>query len=168
MTIKSQLLEKEFIQVSLILMYSRPATRTIAILAFVFLCVAVSGFIAAPERANPLSILVPLAMLTALPLSVYISSRKAYKTIAQLRESVLYSMDDNSVMAKGETYDITYAWNDIFKVTATRNWVFIWQDKQRALPLARKDFPDLEIAGLKDILDRNNVKNNLKTAGETA
>ncbi len=161
MTVKSQLSEKEFIQVSLLMMYSKPATRSIAIIAFVFLCIAVSGFIAAPQNANPLSILVPLAMLTALPLSILFSAKKAYKNIKQLQETVIYSMDKNELIVKGETYSVTYEWSGIYKVSQTKNWILIWQDKQRALPISTKDLWGGQVAELKEILDSHGVKNNL-------
>ena len=161
MTVKSQLSEKEFIQVSLLLMYSKSATRTISIVAFVFLMVAVSGFIANAHKANPLSLLVPLAMLTALPLSIYFSARKAYRNIHQLREVVIYSIDKNGLVVKGETYSVTYQWSEIYKVSQTKNWILIWQDKQRALPIAAKDVWGGQVAELKDILDDNGVKNDL-------
>ena len=161
MTIKSQLSEKEFIQVSLLMMYNKSATRTVGIIAIVFLFIAVSGFIAAPRNANPLSILVPLAMLTALPLSIYFSAKKAYKNVPQLRETVIYSIDKNGLIVKGETYSVTYEWNEIYKVSQTKNWILIWQDKQRALPISAKDLWGGQVAELKDILDSNSVKNNL-------
>ncbi len=160
--IETQLTEKEFIQVSLIMMYSRPASRSIALVALVFLAVGISGFIAAPQNANPLSILVPLAMLTALPLSIYFSAKKAFKTISQLREGVTYRIDKKGLVVKGETYSVTYEWKDIFKVWGTKNWILIWQDKQRALPIAMKYIKSGQMAELKEILNENEVKNNLK------
>lgn len=161
MTIRSQLSEKEFIQVSLVMMYSKSATRTIALVAFIFLFVGVSVFLADSRNDHPLSILIPLAMLTALPLSVYLSARKAYKTVHQLRETVMYSIDNNQLAVTGETYSATYRWDDIYKVSQSKNWILIWQDKQRALPIAAKDLWGGQVAELKEILDNKGVKNNL-------
>ncbi len=162
MVIKTQLSESEFINVSLALMYRKSATKTIAMVAFIFLLIAIGGFVASPGQANKLSLIVPLAMLTALPLSVYFGSKKAYQTNMQLRETVLFEIDKDKLLVSGETYSIAYQWNMIYKVTQLKNWIFIWQDKQRILPIAAKDVWGGQIAELKDILDSHGVPNNLK------
>lgn len=67
----------------------------------------------------------------------------------------------NQMIVEGETYSATFKWNTIVKVTQTKNWILIWQSKQKANPISIKNFWAGQLADLKDILEANHVKNNL-------
>lgn len=62
---------------------------------------------------------------------------------------------------KGESFNSQLSWDKIYKVTKTKNWLLIWQNRQIANPIPIEDIGEEQISDLKKILDRHNVKNNM-------
>ncbi len=164
MIIKSHLSEKEFVQASFAIFYKNTAAKVlIVIVTFVFI-ISLLAFVLAPDNIHihlSFSNFIPLLIIVFLHLSVYNAAKKAYKTNHQLREATVYHIDMNKMLVEGETYSATFKWNTIVKVTQTKNWILIWQTKQRANPIPIKDVWSGQLADFKDVLEANHVKNNL-------
>lgn len=73
-----------------------------------------------------------------------------------------YHFEDDQLTVKGESFSSQYTWEKVYKVTETKKWIFIWQSRQIANLIKKRDIADVQISILKEILDRNKVKNNLK------
>jgi hypothetical protein len=92
---------------------------------------------------------------------IYFSLKRAYSNNQRTGESIEYSFDPDNLVMKGESFKSELSWNKIYKVTKTKNWLLIWQTRQGANAIHKKDITDSELDKLKSILTNNQVKNNL-------
>lgn len=162
MTIETRLTEKEFVQVNFVLLYKKPLIKIVTVLAIIFLLLVPIGVIDAPKSFDFTNLIFPFLFAVVVPLSVYSSAKKTYKTNHQVLEKATYHFSKEQLFIAGETYTVTYQWNTIYEVTQTKNWILIWPNKLKSHPLPAKDLWGGQIAEIKDLLESNGVKNNLK------
>ena len=96
-----------------------------------------------------------------LPLMTYLAAKRNFKANRRISEIVQYTFDEQNLTIKGESFNSQYSWDKIHKVSQTKNWLLIWQNRQVANPIPKRDVWDGEMQDLKEILMRHNVKNNL-------
>jgi hypothetical protein len=159
MIIKTKLTRQDFINTNFIVLYSKPAIRLFTVvvsLAFIFstLSAMLSG------RISLVEIVLPLIMLCILPLIIYFNAGRVYAS-SRMSQAIEYTFDDNYFTLKGETFNGHMSWDKIYKVTKTRNWLLIWQNKYIASPIPKRDSTDEEMKVIKEILKKNKVRNNL-------
>lgn len=160
MTVHTKLTKKDYINASLTVMFSRPFVRYFLVIIFLIALInTVSGI---SNGANPLSgILPPLIILILYSSFVYFSVGKAYTSNARASESMEYSFEEGNLIIKGESFKSELSWDKVLKVTQTKNWLLVWQNRQIANAIPKRDIPAGLPAGLKAILAKNGVKNNL-------
>ena len=78
-------------------------------------------------------------------------------------ETIEYQFYKEYLVVKGESFSTESTWDKIYKVTQTKNWVFIWQSRQAANIIPRRDIWEGDLTHLKEILEGHKVKNNLYT-----
>jgi len=61
----------------------------------------------------------------------------------------------------GESFHSQLTWDKVYKVTETKNWILIWQNRQIANAIPKRDVWDGQIEDLKKILTAHKIKNNL-------
>ncbi len=160
MLIKTKLSEKDFINANLTMLYSKPFLRfaTGLVLASCVLFFVCSFFI---PSVSIRSAILPILAISALPLATYFSAKKIFKKSTTLGENINYEFDTEAIKIQGETFNGQLAWNKVYKVTKTKNWLLIWQNNQQASPIPRRNVRDLDIPRIAEILDKKGVKNNL-------
>ncbi len=161
MLIKNQLSQKEFIRVNLQVLYSRKAIQILTgLMLFAIVVVPLMPLIV-KRPADWGTMIAPILILFFLPGSTYYSARKNYDANKQLGEPTTYTFEQDSFTVKGESYSAIMEWNNVYKVTKTKDYLLIWTSEQIASILALKNFSDAQIIELKRILDANEVPNPL-------
>lgn len=162
MIIKTQLTQKDFINGSLVLLYSKWNLKIISIIAGLMFIASLVIFAAGPQYGDPTSsMLVSLFMALWLPGLTYFSAKKNYNTNSRASEPIEYTFEENAMTITGSSFNATLSWNKFYKVSKTKNWVLIWQTSKSANLIPRRDITDNEIGYLKKIITSNRVKNNL-------
>jgi YcxB-like protein len=160
MLIKTKLSERDFINASLVLLYTKTSTKVITGIFALFF--AIETLTLASRHTNSFfQIIYPLLLLVFPPGTTYFAAKRAFAANKANGEAIEYDFEEAGISTKGETFNGQASWDTIYKVTQTKNWILIWRDRQVANPIPKKDISDEQAVTLKEILDKNNVKNNL-------
>lgn len=159
--IKTRLTEKEFINANMVLLYKKPMVRIFTALAVLFLLFALFVLLTSPRQATISVLLAPMIIGGLTPVMTFIHAKRMYRVNARVKEQIDYEFQNDLFVVKGESFSAQLTWDNIYKVTATKKWLFIWQSSQAANPIPKKDVWEGEILKLKEILAVKNVKNNL-------
>ena len=159
MIIKSKFTKQDFINANFIVFYSKPVIKIFTVFVSLALIATIIAFIGA-AKISLSQIIIPVVALGILPLLIYSRSSRGF-TSNNLNGAIEYNFDQEAFNIKGESFNVQLNWNNIYKVTKTKNWLLIWQNKNIATPILKRDIQDVEINELKEILAKNKVKNNL-------
>ncbi|WP_462222768.1 YcxB family protein [Ferruginibacter sp.] len=160
MLIKSQLTEKDFIKINLVLLYSKISIKIFTVLIFIFLLITIVTVILIPSVSFT-QLIVPVVMLLFLPLFTYFVAKRNFNISNRISELIEYNFDNENLTMKGESFNSQLSLDKIAKVAITKNWLLIWQNRQFANPIPKRDISALQLTELKEILDSKKVKNNL-------
>lgn len=161
MNIKTKLTQQDFINGNFVLLYSKTSTKIITGIGIFMLLLSVTLMILTPENFSVTQIIGPLVVIGALPLFIYLNAKKNYATNQRISESMEYTFDKDFLNIKGESFTTQLTWAKLYKVAQTKNWVFIWHNRQSANCIPKRDIWDEQIEELKVLLDGHKVKNQL-------
>ncbi|WP_153798349.1 YcxB family protein [Foetidibacter luteolus] len=161
MTIKTRLSDKDYIQLSLVVLYQKPAIKLFIGIALAVFIVALFGLIAEPGSVTISNFILPVLILAMPPLFTWYNSKKMLRSNKLVTKPYDYIIEADSFGISGELFNARFSWDKIYKVTKTKKWLLVWQHSQLAYGIPLRDTWDGEIAALKDILIANKVKNNL-------
>lgn len=161
MQIKSKLTEKDFINANFVLLYSKTSMKIFTgIASFAIVVAVVAVFLSSKTTFAQIS--APLIMLLLIPMFTYFAAKKNYAADQRVSETIEYQFEKDLLIIKSESFNAQFTWDKIYKVTQTKNWLMIWQSKQIANAIPKRDVWQGDIAELKDILETHRVKNNLQ------
>ena len=102
--------------------------------------------------------------LTAgLRIQVYFASKRMYKTDGRVSEQIEYNFDKEGIRITGESFNSRLTWDKIYSVTENKDWVLIWQNRQIANVVPKRDIKDEKLQVFKDIVNsQSGLKNKLK------
>ena len=127
---------------------------------FIFLIVSLLTAVLIPKVSFS-QIITPLIILTVMPLFTYFTAKKNYAANQRISETIEYQFDKDNLLMKGESFNSQLTWDKVYKVTQTKNWILIWQNRQIANPIPKRDVWEEQIENLKKVLQEHKVKNNL-------
>lgn len=159
MTVISKLTKKEFINANFIFFYSKLVIRLYTVfisIAFVISIIAVTT----NAKISIVQIIAPFLMLCVLPLLIYARASRAFAS-SNMNKSIEYKFDQTAFNLRSESASFQMKWGKIYKVTQTKKWLLIWQNKNIATPIPKRNINEAQIGELKQILTSNKVKNNL-------
>lgn len=152
--------EKDYINVNFVLLYRRVFVKIftgIMIFCVLFTLLAAAFF----SIGSYSSLIGPGVILFVFPLLTYFSAKQNYASNQRMTETIEYQFGEDNLVVKGESFNAQLSWDKIYKVTQTKNWVLIWQNRQVANVIPKKDIWEGQIEELKIILNRHKIKNNL-------
>lgn len=161
MRIKSEMTRGDYINASIAFRYTRISTKIITGIGLLFGLILIYLAIQFPEGVNSSELIVPLILIFMPLVSTYFMARLNYNSNQRLREPMEYIFSDDKLTVQGESYSTQFTWEKLYKVTQTKNWIFIWQNRMSATPIAKKDLSDRDISEIKTLLDFHQVKNKL-------
>jgi hypothetical protein len=98
-----------------------------------------------------------------LRVSVYFNAKSSYKSDGRISETITYEFDKENIQVIGESFNSKLTWDKIYSVTENKEWVLIWQNRQIANVVPKRDFKDGELQTLKGIIKlQSGLKNKLK------
>lgn len=161
MKIKTRLTEKDFINASFVLMYNKPSTIIITFCGFLFLLVTIVTLVINDGHSDISQIIAPVCILSGLPAITYFTAKRNYSSNQQISECTEYIFDKNFIYIIGESHSSQLSWNNISRVTQTKNWVFIWHNATKANLISKRDLWKEPAAQLKKYLDTHGIQHQL-------
>src|SRR3982751_5322585 len=137
MLIKSKFTKQEFINANFIVFYSKPVIKIFTVLVSLALIISIVAVIGA-AKISVAQVITPIIMLGILPLLIYSRSSRGF-TSNNLNGAIEYNFDQTAFTIKGESFNVQLSWNKIYKVTKTKNWLLIWQNKNIATPIPKRN-----------------------------
>ena len=160
MSIKTKLTEKEYIKASLATATARPYTRYIVgIFSFIIIINLITGI--SRGGATISSLLPPILIFSVFLTIFYFAIKKGFSKNKRISELIEYTFDNSNLLINGESFKTELSWNKIDRVTKSKSWLLIWQNRQNANAIPMKDVLQDDLIKLKTILTNNQVKNNL-------
>ncbi len=160
MLIKTQLSEKDFINASFAWQFSKTATKIYYafISIVIIICILSFGYF---RQGSPFEYIYLPVLLSLRPILLYLRARQNYRSTKSLQETIEYHFNENELLIQSPSLQSNTSWNNIYKVSALTNWVFIWHNNTTANIISKKDVWGGQLVDLKEILDNHQVKNNL-------
>lgn len=104
-----------------------------------------------------------LFLTVGLRTQVYFASKRTYKTDGRVSEKLEYLFDKEEITITGESFNSRLTWDKIYSVTENKDWILIWQNRQIANVVPKRDIKDGELQALKAIINsQSGLKNKLK------
>lgn len=104
-----------------------------------------------------------LYLTVGVPILTYLSAKKNYNTNARLKETIEYNFDNENIIVTGESFNSKLTWEKVYKITESKDWVLIWQNKLIANIIPKRDFKIGELETLKGIVKQHkSIINKLK------
>ena len=160
-TIKTKLTQQDFIGASIALTYKRISTKIITGIGVLFLGYIIYSSILYSGIADTYVFILPIIMMLLPVILSYLTARLNYSTNKRSSENIEYTFSDDFFFIRGESFNSQLSLGKIYKVSQTRNWILIWQNRLIATPIPKRDLLESDIRTLKTLLDFHGVKNNL-------
>jgi hypothetical protein len=87
---------------------------------------------------------------------IYFKSKRNYKSDLLIGETIEYQFDNEEIIVTGQSFSSRFSWNKIYKVTETKDWLLIWQNRQMANVIPKRSFEGDDLKSFKEIV--NNQK----------
>jgi len=88
----------------------------------------------------------------------YFRLKNAFFSNKKIQEEIVYTFTDEKVQTKGETFEGDFAWNTVYKIKETKDWLLIYQSKTTMNMVPKKYFSDSQISELTNMIKKSNVK----------
>lgn len=88
----------------------------------------------------------------------YFRLKNAFFSNKKIQEEIVYTFTEEKVQTKGETFEGDFAWNTVYKIKETKDWLLIYQSKTTMNMVPKKYFSDSQISELRNIIKKSNVK----------
>lgn len=156
MTIPVKLSEKDFISASFAIISARKSVKIfIGVFVFIILFNVIMGFV---NNGFSAETVLPGVIVFAIFGGVYyLGMKRSFKANKRLSESITYTFNNDVLQVAGESFTSVISWEKIYKVTAGKKWLLVWQNKQIAnvIPVSAVPANGLDI--IKNILTKHQV-----------
>ena len=160
MLIKTRLTEKDYINATFVILFSRIGVKIF--LTIYLLAIFSGGLIKIIlGKIDYLQLISPFFFLILFSAVIYFRIKKNFAKNPRTNETIEYLFESEMLIIKGESFSSQFTWSKIPNVVLTKNWLLIWQNRQMANAIPRRDIWSGEMEKLKDILLKQKVKNNL-------
>ncbi len=88
----------------------------------------------------------------------YFRLKNAFFSNKKIQEEIIYTFTEEKVQTKGEAFEGDFAWNTVYKIKETKDWLLIYQSKTTMNMVPKKYFSDSQISELRNMIKKSNVK----------
>jgi len=158
LTINTGLSFEDFRKANFFLLYRRRMTRGLLILGLVLVLGTLGVYLFVPGYYATFPILpvaLGVAMVLLPPLSLLRSSKKNYYGDARLREQFTYKFDSENIQVIGESFHTTFAWDKLYQLEFSKNWLLLWQNAQMALLIPMRDVTSGQVSRIKQLAEKH-------------
>lgn len=85
------------------------------------------------------------------------NARRAFKNNRRLQAEYTYIISDSNIQVKSEKHTTTLTWDDIHKITESKNSLFLWLNKKQAQIIPKRELTSDELEAIY-ILKKLNLK----------
>ena len=85
------------------------------------------------------------------------NARRAFKNNKRLQAEYTYLISDSSIQIKSDKHTTTLSWDNIHKITESKNSLFLWLNKKQAQIIPKRDLTNDELEAIY-ILKKLNLK----------
>lgn len=160
MLIKSKLTKQDFVKLNFYLLYGKISMKLFTIMTVLLFLITITISLFSKNDFS-LTIVLFIAFLLFMPLMTYIGAVINFNPNNRASETIEYHFTNEYLSIKGESFNSQLSWEKINKVTQSKNWILIWQNKLVGNPIVKRNISQEQIKELKEILDNVKVKNNL-------
>jgi hypothetical protein len=143
-TVHARLSETEFIKANYYLLYRNWSTKLITGLG-VFLIVlslftAISNLVRSTGSPDTyFGLFLGLFFALGSRATVYFTAKRNYRS-GRFSENMTYVFTPEEIQIIGESFSSKFTWSKIYRVTENKTWVLIWQSRQQAHFIPKRDF----------------------------
>jgi hypothetical protein len=105
-------------------------------------------------------LVVGLFLTIGLRILIYFAAKRNYESDGRISETIIYEFNNDTFQLTGESFSAKLTWDKVYKLTESKDWVFIWQSKQLAHVIPKRDFKEGEFQQFKNILKLHSELNN--------
>ena len=158
LSITTKLTFEDFRKANFYFLYRKRTAKISLVLGTILLLVIITPYVTGTSFCTQFPA-VPLAialMLTVLPpFSILRTARKNYDSNKMINEQITYDFDKELVSVTGESFHSKLSWDKLYEVKVTTSWFLIWQNRQVANVIPRRDITDKQIELIKELLKDN-------------
>lgn len=153
---------EDYIKVNYHLVYRKWVIKVITGIG-VFMLILIAVFYNSFTQFPWFQLAFGLFLTAGIPISVYFSAKKNFKSNGRISETINYEFDKESILITGESFNSKLTWGKIYGVTESKDWILIWQSQQIANVIPKRDFKEGALQTFKDIVkSHSGLKNKLK------
>ena len=158
LSITTKLTFDDFRKVNFYFLYRKTASKISLVLGTILLLVIIIPYATGTTfwtqfPAIPLAIALLLTVLS--PYSVFRTARKNYDSNEMINEKITYEFDKDTIAISGESFHSKLSWDMLYEVKLTKTWFLIWQTRQVANVIPRRDITDSQIELIKELVKDN-------------
>ncbi len=160
MTVTVKLSQSDFLKANLAVLSKRPLF--LLIMCCMLFIVGSNSVMAIGRGKSALPELLPALIVVIIFGSLmYFGIRRSYTGNKRAGETIAYSFADENLVIQGESFRSELSWDKVYKVSTSKNWLLVWQNRQIANAIPKASIPEGGLTVIKNVLDKNGVKNNL-------
>ena len=164
--VTTKLTFEDFRKVNFYFLYRKTGTKVALVIGTIIMLIV--GFNYATETpffnsfpAIPFAL--GLVMTVFPPYSVFRTARKIYDSNKMINEKIEYEFDKDQISISGESFHSKISWGKLHELSTTKSWFLIWQTKQVANVIPRRDISDNQIETIKGLVkDIRQLKKSFK------
>ncbi len=132
--IESKLSLEDYRKVNLQLIYKRWSVIFMTVLGFIMLFFTILILIILPDTTITIACIAVVGMIYILlyPVLTYFSSKSNYASQKRIGEAVTYTFDDETIRSKGESFESTFTWDKVYRISQTKQFLLLWESKVTA------------------------------------
>lgn len=131
--IESKLSLEDYRKLSFQLLYKRWSIIFVTVWGFIMLFFPFLILTILPgARINIACLVVGMIFILLYPILTYFSSKSNYAAQKRIGEAVTYTFDDETIRSKGESFESTFTWDKVYRISQTKQFLLLWESKVTA------------------------------------
>ena len=164
--VTTKLAFEDFRKVNFYFLYRKTGTKIALAIGTILLLIIGFSYTTGTPLFNQFPV-IPFALALVMtifpPYSVFRTARKNYDSNKMINERIEYEFDKDQISISGESFHSKISWDKIYELSTTKSWFLIWQTRQVANVIPRRDISDNQIETIKGLVkDIGQVKKSFK------
>lgn len=93
-----------------------------------------------------------LTLIFVMPILGYVQANKSYASNKSLSEKIQYDFTPSDVVISGESFHSKLAWENVYQITETKEFIVIWQNKQVGNFIPKREFNSSNLKEFKQLI----------------
>jgi hypothetical protein len=161
-TIETKLTLDDFVKANYILLFQKPTTKLLLLVAFLMIVLPVALAISGTAPYSLVQSLIGIGLIAFYLFSTYLTARKNYNAIPGLKDALTYEFSNEQLVCFAGASSSQSTWDKVYKVTEMKHFILLWRSRQIVNVLPKRDITREQLAAIKEMLTNNKVKNNMR------